>query len=858
MKRFLSLLTVLWLLSSSSVVCGETTWNLVTDATNLHVGDLIIIASATHDFAMSTTQNANNRGQAEIVKNGSQCTLSPDVQVITLEKGTLPNTFALFVGDGYLYAASKTSNYLRTQAENDANGSFLIDIDENGVATVMAQGENTNNNLRYNSGSDLFSCYATATGNVSIYKAVVTASYTITYNENGVESQVQYAEGEVVTLKTPAEINGFSSVGWTLNPMTTSTTPPSDLTGSYTVTSDITFYAVYVLEKRCDFEKVNYPLDDYSGTYLIVNEDNNIAFNGGLENLDAAASIINVRINDDIVHSDLETDAATFTISEIENGYSIRSASGKYIGRTASSAGLNTSPTTVYVNTISIDENGDAVITASNSMVLRYNTSSNNRRFRYYPGSQQPIQLYRKSENAYLCFCTSIDVITEPLTIYENTVWDNPTSLSNIVTVNNNALLTAHFLGNRNVENLIVENGSVDCNGGVFGTFLKNIGPSSEWGAENLATDGWNGISSPLVNVGTASVSGLCVSGTNDYDLYSYSEKDAVWLNSKYEENTFSELETGNGYLYASKEGTILQFSGEFSSNDIHENVSYLSENESLKGFNLLGNPFPKAITLDNVAGVEFSGFYLITDNGAWEAHVGNEDKIKPGEAFLVQTNSDSRICIKKESSSIRKKEENQRLITVKVENDKFEDVAYAFLCGEPDNVMQMSKMPHNNAAIHSVSINNNAIAAFDVNVSEIPVSFKAKKTGKYRISLKINEKRKISYLHLIDRFSGDDIDMLIENDYEFIGSPRDNENRFIIKLNPESCSNKEDVFVFQNDNTLIVNGSGTLQIYDMLGRIVVDRTVNSGSISIENLDVGIYIARIIGDEIKTQKIIVK
>ena len=133
-----------------------------------------------------------------------------------------------------------------------------------------------------------------------------------------------------------------------------------------------------------------------------------------------------------------------------------------------------------------------------------------------------------------------------------------------------------------------------------------------------------------------------------------------------------------------------------------------------------------------------------------------------------------------------------------------------------------------------------------------------AKTTGKYKISMKINEKRKISYLHLIDRFSGDDIDLLIENDYEFIGSPRDNENRFIIKLNPESCSNKEDVFVFQNDNTLIVNGSGTLQIYDMLGRIVVDRTVNSGSISIENLDVGIYIARIIGDEIKTQKIIVK
>ncbi|MCQ2307698.1 MAG: InlB B-repeat-containing protein [Bacteroidales bacterium] len=858
MKRFLSLLTVLWLLSSSSVVCGETTWNLVTDASTLTVGDQIIIASSQKDYAMSTIQNTNNRGQAEIVKTDDQCTLTADVQIITLHKGTLPNTFALFVGDGYLYAASSTSNYLKTQTEVDANGSFVIDIDEDGVATMMAQGENTHNNLRYYSG--LFSCYANTEGNVCLYKKTGIVNHTITYNENGTESQVQYAEGEVVTLKTPAEINGFSPVGWTLSQMTSAAAPPSDLTNLFTVTSDITFYAVYALENRCDFEKVNNPLDDYSGTYLIVNEDNNVAFDGSLENLDAAASIINVRINDDIVHSDLETDAATFTISEIENGYSIRSASGKYIGRTASSAGLNTSPTTVYVNTISIDENGDAVITASNSMVLRYNTSSNNRRFRYYPGSQQPIQLYRKSEDAYLCFCTSIDVISEPLTISENTVWENPTSLSNVVTVNDNALLTAHFLGNRNVENLIVENGSVDCNGGVFGTFLKNIGPSSEWGAENYATDGWYGISSPLVNVGTTSVSGLCVSGTNDYDLYSYSEKDAVWLNSKFEENAFSELETGNGYLYASKEGTTLQFSGEFNSNDIYENVSCLSDNQSLKGFNLLGNPFPKAITLGNVAGVKFSGFYLITDNGAWEAHVGNEDEIKPGEAFLVQTNSDSRICIKKEKASIRKNEEDQRFITVKVGSDEFEDVAYAFLCDENDEVMQMSKMPHNNAAIHSVSINNNAIAVFDMNVPEIPVSFKATKTGKYSISLNVNEKskREISYLHLIDRFSGEDIDMLIEDGYEFIGSPRDNENRFIVKLNPDNNNYENDVFAFQNGNNLIVNGKGMLQIVDMLGRIVLAKDIDNESICVDNFKNGAYIVKLIGDEVKVQKIIVR
>lgn len=860
MKRFLSLVVLLWLLPSSSVLRGETTWDLVTDATTLVVGDQIIIASSANDYALSKTQNPNNRGQAEIEKIDNQCVLSADVQIITLKKGVISNTFSLNVGDGYLYAASSSSNWLRTHDVVDDNSSFSIDIEEDGLALIKANGANTRNCLRYYNGT--FSCYNNTERNVKIYRNSSIVHRTITYNENGNVTEFQIAEGEHVTLKTPDEINGFVPVGWTLNTMETSTVPPSDLTNSITVTNDVTFYAVYALEKRCDFEKVTSPLENYSGTYLIVNEDNNVAFDGNLEDLDVAACIIDVQINDDVILADLVTDASTFTISKIENGYSIKSAFGKYIGRTAGSAnsGINTSFSTVYENTISIDENGDAIITASNSMVLRYNAASNNRRFRYYAGSQQPIQLYKKSEDAYLCFCTSIDIISDPMTISENTVWNNPTSLSNVVTINGNALLTAHYLGNKDVGNLVVENGNVDSNGGVFGTFLNHIEASSEWGVENAANDGWYGISSPIGDVETSSVSGLYVSEPNDFDLYSYSEEDAIWLNSKFEENDFSKIKIGNGYLYASKEGTTLQFSGEFNTKDVYENVSYLSENESLKGFNLLGNPFPKAITLSNIEGVEFSGFYVVTDAGAWAAHVGNEDVINPCEAFLVQTDSNAEICIKKDASSKRNNVENQGFIVVKVESNEYADIAYAFLCNESENVMEMSKISHNNTAIHSVSINRNAIAAFYGDVSEIPVSFKAATTGKYKIRLKINDiaKRKISFLHLIDRFSGKEIDMLIENDYEFIGSPRDNENRFIIKLNPENCNSENDNFVFQNDNNLIVNGNGTLQIIDMLGRVVFNKEIDDGTVRVENLEKGAYIVMVIGDGVKTQKIVIR
>lgn len=865
MKRFLSLIAVLWLLSSVSVLHGETTWNLVTNASNLTVGDQIIIASANKDFALSTTQNANNRGQADIVKSESQCTLSPEVQVITLQSGTLPNTLALFVGDGYLYAASSSSNYLRTQAENDANGSFVIEIGENGVATVKAQGENTNNNLRYYSNSGLFSCYANTEGNVCIYKAFSSSSCTITYSENGTTSQVQCAVGETVTLKTPEEINGFVAQGWTINPMQSpSNTPPSLVTNPFLITEGVTLYAVYAIEESGGFEKISSPLDDYSGTYLIVNEENNAAFNGGLEELDVASNYVDVEISENMILPNGETNAAVFTISKTTEGYSIRSLSGYYIGRTANSSGLNASQTTVYDNTIDIDGEGNAVVTASNAMVLRFNSSANQKRFRYYAGTQKAIQLYRRGEHATRCYCTSIDIISSPLTITTNTEWINPTSLANTVIVKDNALLVGTMIGNKNADLLILDGGQIECNGGVFATFKKEIDASSEWGTEYLATDGWYGISSPIVgNVDATDVTGLLTSGSNDYDFYMYSEPESEWLNYKDNENNFASLLSGEGYLYASKEGTTLQFAGELNTDDVISDISYLSENELLKGFNLLGNPFPKSITLTNVEGADFSGFCLATDAGAWEVHVGNADEIKPGEAFLVQTDEPKRILIKKNAESTRDNKANQKLISVKVENDKYTDYAHAILESSSEK-LEMSKFPHQNNAIHSLSIYNKAIAVIGEDTDEFVVSLSVPATGIFKIYLDVDEmtKNEISYLHIIDLQNGNDIDMLVENSYEFVGSPADDKDRFIVKLKKDSnvVENEDDtdVFVYQNGRNLIVNGRGIIQVVDMSGRIVLAKNIDNENVSVESLNSGVYIVKLAGDRLRTQKIVVE
>ncbi len=159
--------------------CGESQptepiyiWELVTDVNDLKVGDKIVIVANGYNYALSTTQNSNNRGQASVVKSDNTITFGDDVQIITLEAGTVDSTFAFYTGSGYLYAASNSNNYLRTKTALDANGSWKITI-SNGVATIVAQGSFSRNTMQYNQSSGLFSCYGSATQKpISIYKQV--------------------------------------------------------------------------------------------------------------------------------------------------------------------------------------------------------------------------------------------------------------------------------------------------------------------------------------------------------------------------------------------------------------------------------------------------------------------------------------------------------------------------------------------------------------------------------------------------------------------------------------------------------------------------------------------------------------
>ncbi len=177
---------------------GSGYYEIVTDANSLENGDAILIVYETGEKAMSTTQNTNNRGQTaiEFLTSGVIYAPSASVQKLVLVKKTEKigdddtDVFYFYTGSGYLYAASGSSNHLKTEATPDDNNNARATVSiSSGDATILFTGTNDRKWLKYNSTSSLFSCYKTDDSDqsiVQIYKEVA-------HNESATVSAAEYA-----------------------------------------------------------------------------------------------------------------------------------------------------------------------------------------------------------------------------------------------------------------------------------------------------------------------------------------------------------------------------------------------------------------------------------------------------------------------------------------------------------------------------------------------------------------------------------------------------------------------------------------------------------------------------------------
>ncbi len=687
-------------------------------------------------------------------------------------------------------------------------------------------------------------------------------NYTITYYVNGVVATTQNViEGNAATLPTENDItvpNGFKFVGWSL-----SNSEP-EIISSLKPIQDVTLYAVF--NNQDQYVRVTQDLGtDWAGRYLIAYNDNTFANGqiGGTSGIGKAG--VKVDLSTYISNNTIPSNIGDQYYVELEeitpgsNTYVLKTQDGKYnyhTNNTGNGLSANTKdkaddyPITVSFkseDTINLCLGGEAL-----GAVFRYNSSSNGY-FRFYKDcGQQPVYLYKKTVGRYYT-----RVISQNEVATGDIVIENPTIIPSGSVLD----MGEHTITSTDPNNLIIEDGGqlIVNNSDVMATFKKSIEATP---TAKTTGGGWYSIASPVNNVAISSVTNLVDNADHSlrYNLYRYNETSSKWeAYNTTNHADFTTLANGQGYLYRNN-GMELSFTGEVNHGDVVVNLTNRATNTELKGFNLIGNPFGHNIYKGSGAAIDNAnlseGFYYLTYNGEWQAGDGSK-AITPQMGVLVQVTGEAfELTISDNNSQPNTRYANDNLQFI-VSNNEYQDVAYAkFSKG-----YGLNKISHRNSEVPMLYIPQNgeryAIAMMSDNTEMFALNFKAATMGRYTLSYKAEGE--FSYLHVIDRLTGDDVDMLLEGEYSFTASPKDNESRFIVRLayKPDYSNEGNEVFVYQNGDEILVSGEGELQVFDATGRLVRNMSIN-GAKSLNISTQGVYIFRLVGNEVKTQKIVVR
>lgn len=342
------------------------------------------------------------------------------VTVSYTERGvTKTQTYDITVNNRALSSITLSGDYPTTFNVGDT-------FSHEGMTVTATYDNNTSEDVTADAtfeGYDM-STAGTQTVTVSYTKADVTktATYEITVNAVAVtgitldKETVQLKVGKTTKLTATVEPDNATdkTVVWSSGDETvatvsedgtvtavaegTATITAGTPDGAQTATCTVTVVAATAATEY--YEKVTSAPEDWSGEYLIVYEDGSVAFDGSLSTLDAAGNTIEVEIEDNKIEATDDVNDAAFTIAKMEGGYSVKAASGKFIGATSYANSLASSDSEI-ANSLSLDASGNAVIkvtTSGGDVTLRYNYGSNQLRFRYYKSGQQAIQLYKKVE----------------------------------------------------------------------------------------------------------------------------------------------------------------------------------------------------------------------------------------------------------------------------------------------------------------------------------------------------------------------------------------------------------------------------------------------------------------------------
>lgn len=723
---------------------------------------------------------------------------------------------------------------------------------------------------------------------ITYYYTLPANTYAVNFSINGVVSNentayVAQQEGALLENQCPAvdNIDPYLFRGWSTSESSTGVITDWPLTG---ITSSMTLYAVYAMPSSFAYTKISRTSPITAGEYVIVGGDGTLNGNYTLKNVMSNGSPTAYLLSDlgisidgsKLVGDDFSEVTWTFTgtptdmtVASTANPalslYVFDNSTGVRVGY----AGTHSRSWTVC------EDNGH----------LNYYNLKHNEYSRY-------LTLYNGQD--WRCYKMGNDFYNTPryplLTLFKKTPVFNSTDPSYTrifndetataaITINGPSIIpsgkyldmgTYPITNNLTADKFLIEDGATFIpaegqQGVIRATVKKTV---VGYGTDEAAKTGWYLLGSPVGQVnangiqqsGGAYVSGLYEGNETDYDLYIFDQDPAdgkPWRNNK---ASVSGTVFGhwNGILYASQVDRTITYAGTLVTN-CNGQLAFSGDGE-FKGWNLIGNPFicPAYINFD------YYKLEVVEQDGVMVSELqlkSNDTPVEALEGIFVQAITGGQTF----SFTTTAPQGNGRgLLSLKVVSGRGSVVDQAMVrFGEGQKLDKF--MLHEQGTKLYIPQDGKDCAMVHVNKKgETPINFHVSRNDVYTISVEPDDV-KLDYLHLIDNLTGADIDLLATPSYSFEAKTTDYDWRFRLVF---VCGNDGDnnngnnamfADVYNGAIIMLEDVAGaTLQIIDAMGRVVYCRDAKSW-ISTTKMTSGVYVLRLInGENVKTQKIIIK
>ena len=430
------LIAIAFIFSHISTTYAEPVWALVTDVSELEVGDQVIITARNYNYAIGTeAYDEKSRQAIPIEKNDNFCITNESVEVFTINKSG--DYFIFQTSDNQYLATTGVANedLVLESSSTKKGANWTITIEATGKATIKSQLVR----IRfYYTGDIHFRCNPNEGINyhddVVIYKLTDSESINdciVTFSVDNTEEIKTIKKGSSFNLPTDVpEAAGLDFVGWSTTPFPIGTTKTPELNNpgeTVTIDDTTTYYAVYAkkgeVREPAYVKIVNQP-NNWSGTYLIVCESESIVLNASLrsELISKQHNYDNIKISNNQIISDNLIDSMSVKIEKTTGGYTIQllhyDNKNTYYIYNDGTNNFITAYSTSKANTISFEGNNEIHIISNDDKVekkiIQYNQNTISDRFGYYSDNSNylPIQLYKlnQTSSAYTYYTTSLNI----------------------------------------------------------------------------------------------------------------------------------------------------------------------------------------------------------------------------------------------------------------------------------------------------------------------------------------------------------------------------------------------------------------------------------------------------------------